>query len=342
MKKIENLTGTNGDDRLIGGSNFVLTGRNRGIVDDFFVFNDIENLVGTVGDDNFDFSNGFLDGTVRGALQAGVADADTLIELNYFEWDGDGQGTAAKRDARGDIESVTRFEEIENLVGTLGSDTFNLAGYMYTGRIDGLSDYSGQLAVDRVIIDQDTSGEGLQQNIAIDVTGSESSAVRYGSGSAQFDYAGIEDFQLSIRQDLLISGAGRVSSRSDINVAGSLTLDAAANGDALSLVSTGNMTVDENLLLQGRSIIDVSTEGTVLTIGSGISIDTASGAGINVLVAFNITEEPLIQLQVEETTSLSVFDGIDVYVAGRSSVARTNGVKLESEGDLIEALTGAQ
>ena len=133
-----------------------------------------------------------------------------------------------------------------------------------------------------------------------------------------------------------------MSSRSDINVAGSLTLDAAANGDALSLVSTGNMTVDENLLLQGRSIIDVSTEGTVLTIGSGISIDTASGAGINVLVAFNITEEPLIQLQVEETTSLSVFDDIDVYVAGRSSVARTNGVKLESEGDLIEALTGAQ
>jgi hypothetical protein len=62
FEKIENLTGTNGDDRLIGGSDFVLTGRNRGIVDDFFVFNDIENLVGTVGDDNFDLSNGFWTG----------------------------------------------------------------------------------------------------------------------------------------------------------------------------------------------------------------------------------------------------------------------------------------
>ena len=104
---------------------------------------------------------------------------------------------------------------------------------------------------------------------------------------------------------------------------------------SLDLTTDGSLTIGQDLRADGRSVITVSPEG-VVSIGGTVSLGPQ--ATINGLVQVTITEEPVIQLEVEESTSLSAFGDIDVLSVGRSSVAADDAEEISSEEDLIESL----
>ncbi len=327
------LIGSSGaDDQLIGGSQVVLDGRNSGTANDFFSFSGIENIVGTAGDDSFDLSNGSLDGTISGS-PGGAVDSDTLLGANYYEFDGNDSGFAAQSSG-GSLELVARFGSIENFVGTIGSDTFVLMNFMPVGTVNGLDDEEEDL----IVIVQTDQASGSGSNLEIQVASASDGILGFAGGQPQLAYTGIENFQLDLQGDLILSGSGQVFSRQDVNIRGDLNMLGPSGSDSLTLLSDGNVTVRSNLLMENRSIIDLVNQTAQLTVGGTFSVDVAGGSQVNGLVSVRITEEPVVQLEVEETTSLSVFDEIGIFSAGRSSVARDAAVEINLESDLINAL----
>ncbi|WP_187275786.1 filamentous hemagglutinin N-terminal domain-containing protein [Parahaliea aestuarii] len=338
FRDIENLVGTaGGDDSLSGASDYHLDGVNRGSADGL-TFSGIENLTGTDGDDSFDLSNGRVDGLIRGSVSAAAGDSDTLLGLNYFALEGDDSGVAQQRDAAGQVLSSSAFESIENLVGTDGNDTFLLGSHRLSGSVAGLA------GLDVLSIDQ-TGGSGASPGLRFTLDGNTSAQVQYGADPVGFRYSDIEDVLLALSGDLTLDGAGTLSSSRDITIGGDFTLNGPDSDPPLVLRAQGNLTVDGSLALNRRSVVDVSSDGSLLTIGGGLSVDTAGGSQINAVIVISVTGEPVIQLEVEETTSLSIFDDIAVFNAGRRSVSRRSieGVsdEIENEGQLIKALQAA-
>ncbi|WP_157976415.1 filamentous hemagglutinin N-terminal domain-containing protein [Parahaliea mediterranea] len=336
FRNIERLAGTAGDnDSLSGASDYRLDGLNRGTAD-ALRFSGIENLTGTDGDDRFDLAGGRVSGVIRGAATVDAVDSDTLLGVNAYVLEGDNSGLAQQRDATGQLLSSVGFESIENLVGTDGNDTFQLGGNRLSGSIDGLA------GLDVLSLDQSS---GASRDVGITLAGNDAARVRIGTGDDGFSYAGIEDLLLSLAGNLTLDGAGQLSSSRDIVIGGDFTLNGPTSDPPLVLRSGGNLTIDGSLALSRRSVVDVSSEGSLLTIGGGLSVDTAGGAQINAVIVITVTGEPVIQLEVEETTSLSIFDDIAVFNAGRRSVSRRNlqGVsdEIENEGQLIKALQAA-
>jgi hypothetical protein len=267
-------------------------------------------------------------------INAGVPGA-TLLGANKYE-------LLSSTTVQVNDDTAITYSNFDNLVGTAGDDTFDLAGFVFSGLIDGLDANLG----DQVVISQ--NGDSAT-NIGF-LAGDGDGYISFGVSSESFQsaglelfqlqYAGIEDFVLNLGQDLNIKGQGVLGSSQDINVGGSLTMYGPSQSAVpLTLIAQRDINVGENLILNDNADIDVSGSGAVLTIGQAVVVDTAGGAQIDGFISVNITEEPVLQLQVEETTSLSVFDEIDIFSAGRSSVARRDDGEIESEGDLIEILS---
>ncbi len=240
-------------------------------------------------------------------------------------------------------DSGVSYSGFDTLVGTEGDDVFDLGGFSFSGSIDGL----GHPNADQIIIAQDADSA---QTIGIFVDG-DSGGISFGLGGQAFEsaeladfelqFTRIEDFNFDLRSDLNIKGSGILSSTQPILIGGSLNMFGPGVSDvALTLLADQGVTIDADLRLEGNADIEVVQADSVISVGRGVVIDAAGGAEINGFLVVNITEEPVLQLQVEEANSLSVFGDIDIFSAGRSSVAREDDDEIGSESELIDFLSG--
>jgi len=138
---IEKLIGNNVLSTIIAGNasnDWVISDENDGAVAgwDFTNFN---HLSGGEGVDNFMFSSGAITGSINGN------DGNDTISANNSDntW-------VLNADNAGNTTSIASFENIENLAGGSGNDSFQLNGYDLSGVIDGSTGSDSLIAHDTI------------------------------------------------------------------------------------------------------------------------------------------------------------------------------------------------
>ncbi|MBX9605645.1 MAG: filamentous hemagglutinin N-terminal domain-containing protein [Gammaproteobacteria bacterium] len=124
---IDGGTSAADDDTLAGSDNYTLTAANGGETSLITGgFSTIESLTGTAGDDTFTLNGGSVTGTLDGGL------GDDVLS-------GSASYTVTSADT-GSATGVALWQNIENLTGTTGNDTFTFnAGASLTGNARGLA-----------------------------------------------------------------------------------------------------------------------------------------------------------------------------------------------------------
>ncbi len=202
---IEQVWGGSGSDTLVSGINintWVISGINTGTLNGV-AFQAIENLLGGSGDDTFIFLAGgqltggidsgggddrfdFTQGGVVGGVINGGTDDDSLVGDNANRnWTVSGLGS-------GSATGIGSFDQIENLLGGSGVDTFTLAAGTLAGTIDG-GDGQDQLRADNVSTTFTLTGddEGLATGVGAFVR------LEHLAGNDQNDRFELQDGSLS-------------------------------------------------------------------------------------------------------------------------------------------------
>jgi filamentous hemagglutinin family protein len=277
------------------GTTFDVTGANDGTVDGVTFIN-WGNLRGTAGDDRFTLHAG---GSITGAIdgQTGVdllAGDDAAVTFTVTSADGGGGSLLGS------------FDEIEELIGSSGADTFDFDA-LFAGVIDGAAgsdtaDWSDTAGID---IDLGTDAPGfeiligggagfsLSNGVIWTLTGASSGTV---DGRTFIDWldltgtAGADTFDLSGVQSADLHGAGGADSFTFSGAARLIgSLDGGAGGiDAIDLSASTlreNVTITAGGGLHGNQGMFAGLSGDPALVSGGFdNIDSLAGNNLGTLI----------------------------------------------------------